>query len=186
MEDLALTGSTRYVRITESKEIERLEIAIQGQDPGGGFGYFRTLGLVDYQGAFKAWLRRFPRPTFLAALQGDRLVSWIYIDDWFEAARDGEPIHVLRSIESLPEMRSKKIGWRLMMLGLRFSPGYMIVKPMNKDAERFFRNAGYMGEEEFPRSPVDLSSHTGYLILPPYKKYALMGKMDAYFEKKSW
>jgi hypothetical protein len=59
----------------------------------------------------------------------------------------------------------------------------MITKPLNEMAEKFFKDAGFMGESEFKRCPVDLSGYSGYLILPPFKKYEILKESDRYFSK---
>ena len=63
MEFLAASGGTEYFRVTSAGQVDRLEIEEKAHGYPEGFGYFRTLGMVDYRSTFKAWLRRFPRPN---------------------------------------------------------------------------------------------------------------------------
>jgi hypothetical protein len=136
-----------------------------------GFEFFKGLGIIDYKKTFKAWLRKFPKPVFLIVTRHKKLISWVHIDEWKEGvARDGNPINILRAIETLPEFRSRKIGYRLVFLGLKYTIGYMITKPVSPEAKRFFKDLGFLEEAEFKNCPVNLLKHPGYLVLPLHKK----------------
>lgn len=136
-----------------------------------GFDFFKGLGIIDYKRTFKAWLRKFPKPLFLVAAKGDRIISWVHIDEWRgNVAKDGNSINILRAIETLPAFRSKKIGYRLVFLGLQYTVGYMITKPVSMDAKRFFHEIGFRDDSEFKNCPVNLGKHSGYMILPLYRK----------------
>ncbi len=149
-----------------------------------GFDYFKGFGVLDYAATFKAWMRRFPRPVFLVALKNRKdVAAWVYIDEWESVASDGNPGYVLRSIETLPELRGNKLGMRLLMLGLAQTAGYMLTKPMNPGAQSFFKKSGFKEEREFRTSPFDLSKHSGYMVLTIPRKKLLLDLMPKYFDK---
>lgn len=136
-----------------------------------GFEFFKGLGIIDYKKTFKAWLRKFPRPIFLVVTRQNRIVSWVHIDEYsYGVAKDGNSINVLRAIETLPKYRSKKIGYRLVFLGLQLTVGYLITKPISADSKRFFKEIGFMEDFECRNCPLDMNRLAGYLLLPLYKK----------------
>ena len=98
-------------------------------------------------------------------------------------ARDGNPVYVLRAIETKPDLRKRKIGYRLVLLGLRLTVGYMVVKPINQRAGVFFKRIGFSEKNHFRNPPIDLSKHPTYQILPIYRKNELLNKVDSYFEE---
>ncbi|MCX8174455.1 MAG: GNAT family N-acetyltransferase [Thermoplasmata archaeon] len=177
---LKKSGNIVYLKLEEPAEIDKYSVPQYGVNKG--FEFFRGLGVIDYARTFKSWLRKFPRPVFIAAVENNTVVGWVFIEEWENCAKDGGPVHVLRAIEVLPGYRNTKIGFRLLLLGLLFVVGYMITKPITPEARRFFKKYGFMEEAEFRRVPVDLSSHTGYLILPPFRRKMLLESMSAYFE----
>lgn len=178
MKSLARVGNNLYVKFEGASDLDRLEIVSTDKN---GFEYFRWLGIVDYKRTFKSWLRKFPRPILLAALENEKLLAWVFIEEWSESAKDGEPVYVLRAIETLPELRGKKIGYRLLLLSLQQTIGYIVVKPLNVESKNFFKNIGFMEDMEFKRCPIDLSTRTGYLIFPPYKRKSLLESYHKYF-----
>jgi acetoin utilization deacetylase AcuC-like enzyme len=124
VKELADFGGYRFIKLEAPEDLENFSI--------DGFGYFRGFGIIDYNRTFKAWLRKFPRPVFLVALSETSVVGWVHIDESNEGkSNDGNPIYVLRAIETLPELRRKKLGKRLVMLGLMNTVGYMVTKPVN-------------------------------------------------------
>jgi hypothetical protein len=177
-------GPQTYVKLEEASEVSSYKIVGEDADTrfaGGGFDFFRGLGIIGYEKTFKIWLRKFPRPIFIVTVEGTSIVSWVFIEEWPETASDGSPVYVLRAIETIPAMRKRRIGLRLLMLGLQQTVGYMVTKPLTHDAERFFMRAGFMNEKELRKPAIDLSKHPGYLVLPPFKKNELMEGMEKYF-----
>ncbi len=185
MKELAKGGDLIFYKFEEASEIEKFRIrgVEDGRFSGGGFEFFRGLGIIGYEKTFKMWLRKFPRPIFIAGVKGNDVVSWIFIEEWLEeSALDGMAVWVLRAIETIPPERRKKIGYRLVLLGAQQSVGYLITKPLTPEAERFFRTTGFMSPKEFKKPPIDLSRHPGHLILPPYKKNELLSQISNYFK----
>lgn len=180
MEELARDQTYRYVRLDEPRDTA--SIIVRGiEDDPEGFEFFRGLGIIGYRQTFQIWLSRFPRPLFLAALKDRELISWAFVESWQEAARDGVPVSVLRAIETLPRHRGRRLGLRLLLLAARERPGYLITKPLTKRAESFFRAAGFRGEHEFDRSPINLERHSGYLLLAPPAREALLKRESRLF-----
>ncbi len=128
------------------------------------------------------WLRKFPRPIFIVAVKGNDIVSWVFIEEWDDVAKDGSSVWVLRAIETIAPLRKKKIGYKIMILGAKYSVGYLITKPLTPEAARFFENGGFMDENEFRRPPINLSKNPGYLVLPPYKKSHLVKDLKKFFK----
>jgi hypothetical protein len=147
-----------FCHVEDPQDIEALSVE--------GFEFFKGLGIIDYKKTFMAWLRKFPKPLFFVVIQKNRIVSWVHIDEWrFGVAKDGNGIKILRAIETLPAYRSRKIGYRLVFLGLQHSVGYMITKPISPAAKRFFKDIGFKEEKECRSCPVDMSHHPGYMVL---------------------
>ncbi len=150
------------------------------------FEFFKQMGIIDYKGTFKAWLRKFPKPIFIVAMENDSIIGWVHIDEWGEGvARDGNPVYVLRAIETAPELRKRKIGYRLVLLGVYLTVGYMVVKPINQRAEVFFNRVGFKERNEFKNPPMELTKHPTYRILSMSKKQELLEKVPLYFEEIS-
>lgn len=183
MIELARSGDLIFYKLEEAAEVGKFRIAgmEDGRFSGGGFEFFRGLGIIGYETTFKIWLRKFPRPIFIVAVRGTDVVSWVFIEEWDESALDGMGVWVLRAIETLPPLRAKKVGYRLLLLGAQQSVGYILTKPLTPEAERFFRKAGFMSPKEFAKSPIDLTRHPGYLILTPYKKAQMLSQLPQYF-----
>ena len=140
------------------------------------------MGIINYKETFKAWLRKFPKPIFMVAMDKDWVLGWIHIDEWGEGvARDGSPVYVLRAIETVPKLRKRKIGYRLALLGLKLTVGYMLVKPINQRAELFFKKFGFKEKKDFKYQPVKLIKHPTYLILPMSNKRDLITNVKTWF-----
>jgi hypothetical protein len=184
LRELRRCGPHVYLKLEDAGEVGLFTVRGEMDDfspPGGGFEFFRGLGIIGYANTFKIWLRKFPRPIFIVCAENNQIISWVFIEEWPEMARDGSPVWVLRAIETLPSFRKRKIGYRLLLLGLSQTVGYLITKPLTADADRFFRRSGFMDEREFRSMPMDLSKHPGYLMLPPFRKTKLMTEIDKYF-----
>ncbi len=184
MKNLASSGIYRFIKLENADEIDRYELGLKESQPADRFEFFKGLGMVDYLKSIKTWFREFPKPIFIIAVKESSIVAWVYITGWKEPSKDGDSIYVLRAIETLSRFRSRKLGFRLLVLGLNETSGYMITKPINEKAEKFFRKSGFMSENEFKRCPIDLSSHHGYLILPPFKKFAMLKDSHRYFSNQ--
>jgi hypothetical protein len=181
---LATSGVYSFIKLETVDELDKFEIGFSDGKSDGEFGFFRGLGMVDYIRTFKTWLREFPRPIFIMAVRGKSIVAWVYITSWEDITKTGDAVYVLRAIETLARFRSRKLGYRLLIMGLNQTVGYMVTKPLNDKAEEFFRNAGFIAENELKHSPLDLSRHHGYLILPPFKKQQMLGGLSRYFTKE--
>ncbi|WP_455391679.1 N-acetyltransferase family protein [[Eubacterium] cellulosolvens] len=176
MKLLAEQGNISYIQLENPMDIDRYKLQ--------EFEFFRQMGIIDYKETFKAWLRKFPKPIFIIAMSNDSIIGWIHIDEWGEGvARDGNPVYVLRAIETVPNLRKRKIGYRLVLLGLRVTVGYMVVKPINQRAEAFFRRIGFEEKNQFKNPPMDLSKHPTYLILSMPTKQDLLKNLNSYFNE---
>ena len=180
MRELARDGKHAYVKFEASGDIDRVQIRSEETDPEG-FEFFRGLGIVGYARTFKAWLRHFPRPIFLGAVRERELVAWVFIEEHGEAAKDGSPVYVLRAIETLPALRRKGLGFRLLLLGLGQVTGYVVTKPLTREARTFFLRAGFSEIEGDERSPVEHRKFPGYLVMPPHRRREAVGRMSEYF-----
>lgn len=183
MKELARFGKYQFIKLEQASELDNYEIPCSESKYDDGFEFFRVIGITDYRKSFKAWLRRFPRPVLIIVVENNRIVSWVFIEEWYENAKDGSPVYVLRSIETIKGLREKKLGFRLLLLASLQVPGYIIAKPLNHRAEKFFENNGFMHVEEFRRRPLDLSKSPGYMILPPFKKRSLQEHAARYFDE---
>ena len=176
MKLLAKQTKISYFQLDSPLDIERFKLK--------DFEFFKQMGIIDYKETFKAWLRKFPKPIFIVALEGEYILGWIHIDEWGEGvARDGNPIYVLRAIETIPKLRKRKIGYRLVILGLRLTVGYMVVKPINQRAEVFFKRIGFYEKNMFRHPPIDLTKHPTYQILPMSRKQELLEHIKSYFNE---
>lgn len=172
---LAKQGKVSYLQVDSPTDIDKCKLE--------DFEFFKQMGIIDYKGTFKAWLRKFPKPIFIMAMENDNIIAWIHIDEWGEGvARDGNPIYVLRAIETSPGLRKRKVGYRLVLLGLYLTVGYMVVKPINQRAEVFFKRVGFKERIEFKNPPLELSKHPTYRILPMAIKQKLIKKLNLYFD----
>ena len=176
MKELAKQGNVIYLQLENPQDIDRFKLH--------EFEFFKQMGIIDYKETFKAWLRKFPKPIFIVANENESVLGWIHIDEWGEGvARDGNPIYVLRAIETSPGLRKRKIGHRLVLLGLRLTVGYMVVKPINQRAEVFFKRVGFREKNKFRNPPIDLTKHPTYQILPLSVKNELLGNLRSYFQE---
>jgi hypothetical protein len=172
---LATQESFTYLKMENSTDVNEFKIE--------GFEFFKKLGIIDYKMTFKAWLRKFPRPIVIMAVKNHKVVAWVYIDEWAEGtAHDGYPVYVLRAIETQSELRQSKIGYRLVLLGLREIVGYLITKPITPRALKFFKGIGFKERDSFRNCPIELRKFPNYLILPTYTKKELIEKIDQYFK----
>ena len=183
MQELAKTADLVFYKLEDASEVNKFRILgmEDGRFQGGGFEFFRGLGIIGYEKTFKIWLRKFPRPIFIVAVKANEIVSWVFLEEWEIAATDGMAIWVLRAIETLPSMRQKKIGYKLLMLSAQQCVGYLVTKPLTPEASRFFKLAGFMEPAEFKKAPFDQSRNPGHLIMPPYRKAMLLEKMSEHF-----
>ena len=180
MRELARDGAFAYVRFEESADVDRVQIRSVETDPEG-FEFFRGLGIIGYGRTFKAWLRHFPRPVFDAALREREVVSWAFIEEHSEPARDGNPVYILRAIETLPELRGRRLGYRLLLLGLAQVTGHVLTKPLTKEARAFFHRAGFSDLATDPRPPVEPRRFAGYVALPPHRRREALAHLEEFF-----
>ncbi len=180
MRELVRDRAYAYVKLEESADVDRVQIRSVETDPEG-FEFFRGLGIVGYARTFKTWLRHFPRPVFLAALREREVAAWAFLEESSEPAQDGSPVYVLRAIETLPELRGKRIGYRLLLLALGQVTGYVLTKPLTKEARRFFARAGFVDLEGDERPPVDPRRFAGYVVMPPHRRRAAVAQLADYF-----
>jgi len=183
MRELAREGVFTYVQFEEPADIERVQVHGIETDPRG-FEFFRGLGIVGYERTFKAWLRHFPRPIFLAALRDREVASWVFVEAHGERARDGNPLYVLRAIETLPELRGKRLGYRLLLLVLTQVTGHVLTKPLTKEAHTFFLRAGFEDLTEDGRSSVEPRRFPGYVAMAPHKRREVVATMGEYFPSR--
>jgi len=184
LEILSKGGDFEYVKLDTSAEVDSYTL-VSGKDAGtlgSGFGFFMGMGIIDYKSTFKAWLRQFPRPLFIIAVQNRNVVGWTYVEEWSEGSLTGDAVYVLRAIEVIPKFRRRKVATRLLLLSMKHTVGFLITKPLNSGAEAFFQSNGFRRPEEFPRQQVDLTSHHGYVVLTPYAKKDALDRLElAYF-----
>lgn len=179
MRELRKDKNYTYLKLEEPNEVDNFEIrGIEEEEDG--FDFFKGLGIVGYSSTFKAWLRKFPRPIFLVAVRKKRIVSWMYVEEWEEAAKDGFPVYVLRAVETAPRLRGRRIGFRLFLLMLNNTAGYIITKPLTSEAKCFFERLGFMEEGELNNSPIDLSHKSSYLVFPAHKRKIVLEKFAEY------
>lgn len=182
MRELAREGRFTYVQFEEPADIDRVQIHSEETDPTG-FEFFRGLGIVGYASTFKAWLRHFPRPIFLGALRDREVVAWVFVEEHRAHARDGNPLHVLRAIETLPDLRGKRLGYRLLLLVLSQVTGYLLTKPLTKEARSFFERAGFEALEE-GRSAVEPRDFPGYMSMTPHRRREVVATLPEYFPSR--
>ena len=158
MKTLMRMEDYEFCHVEDPQDIEELSVE--------GFEFFKGLGIIDYKKTFMAWLRKFPKPLFFVVIKKGQIVSWVHIDEWRHGvARDGNGINILRAIETLPKYRSRKIGYRLVFLGIQHAVGYVITKPVSPSAKRFFNDIGFREEKDCRSCPIDMSTHPGYMVL---------------------
>ena len=120
-----------YLQITNLNEIDNFIME--------GFNYFKEhIGILDYKKFFKAWMRRFPRPILIfAILRGLKVIGWATSEELEDPDLKAASIFVLRGIEILKQYRRKKIGSIIVALISAITPGHLITKPINKEADFF-------------------------------------------------
>jgi len=181
LETLESQLNHEYIQLTEPREVDSFKINEVGR---AHFKFLKELGIIDYKETFKIWLRKFPRPLFVICVDGKNILAWVYVEEWENSAFDGSPVYVLRSIETAEEYRRKKIGYRLLLIVANEIPGYLITKPINRRARKFFLSNGFLDKDDMELPVIDLQRHPGYLILPPFKKKKLLEEYEQYFDQK--
>lgn len=179
LEVLRTQRDKKYIKLSDPEDIDRFFIDGIGC---ASFSLLYELGIPDYEKTFKTWLRNFPTPIFIICAADRQILGWVYGEEWTEPALDGEPVYVLRTIETAIEDRGKGIGYRLLILLALETPGYLITKPINDDARKFFFENKFIDKDEMKNLSISLDSHPGYLVLPPYKKRKLVDDSDEYFD----
>jgi len=180
MRILASDSTHTFVKMEEARDIEDYVVRSVEEHPEG-FEFFRGLGILGYSKTFRMWLRKFPRPIFLAALKGREVVSWVFVEEGPDRARDGLPIFILRAIETMPPLRRLRIGYRLLLLASAQVSGYLATKPLTTQAYRFFERAGFIDIESLPRPPAPDARMPGYMILLPQKRQLLVDQLPSHF-----
>jgi GNAT superfamily N-acetyltransferase len=180
MRELAREGGFTDVRFEDPADIDRVQILGAESDPRG-FEFFRGLGIVGYARTFKAWLGHFPRPLFLAVLREREVVSWSFTEEHGDRGRDGNPLFILRAIETTPELRGKRLGYRLLLLVLSQVAGHVLTKPLTKEARAFFLRAGFEDLTEDGRSAVEPRKFPGYVAMTPHRRREAVAKLAEYF-----
>lgn len=178
LEVLRKRGDKKYIQLTEPEDLDRFIIDEVGC---ASFSLLYNLGIPDYEKTFKTWLRKFPRPIFIICAEDKEILGWVYCEEWTEPASDGEPVYVLRTIETSIEDRGKGIGYRLLILTAIETPGYLITKPINEKARRFFLENEFLDKDTIENPSINLQSSPGYLVLPPYRKRKLINDAEEYF-----
>ncbi len=179
MEVLRKHRGKKYIQLTEPEDIDRFIVDEVGS---ASFSLLYDLGIPDYVKTFKTWLRKFPRPIFIICAEDKEILGWVYGEEWSDYALDGEPVYVLRTIETAVEDRGKGIGYRLLLLMAGETPGYLITKPINERARKFFLENEFLDKDDMKSSSINLQSYPGYLILPPYRKRKLIKDENQYFD----
>jgi len=179
LEVLRTHRNRNYIQLTEPEDVDRFVIDEIG---GASFSLLYDLGIQDYNKTFKTWLRKFPRPIFIICAENREIIGWVYGEEWTESALDGEPVYVLRTIETAIGDRGAGIGYRLLILMALETPGYLITKPINERARKFFLRNKFLDKDTMDNPSIDLQSYPGYLILPPYRKRKLIDDEDQYFD----
>ena len=171
MNILAEDTKMKYYLLDEPAEVD--EFAIVDLD------FFKLYGIIDYRETFKVWLRKFPRPTFIVAVENKSIVGFIYIDPWEEMPNI---VNVLRAQETYKEKRGKKIGYKLFILGVYATPEYIITKPLTHESKKFYINLGFTDIESMSMFKR-YHSIIGYLVLPLNKRYEHLERLNTYFLK---
>lgn len=151
-----LDDGLKISKLEYSYELDKLKI--------GRFDYFnKHLGMSDYMGNFKSWLKR-QSVTLIVGIDTVTIVGWVMTERWNQNAKDGRPIYVLRAIEVSPAIARKGVGRSLFLLSSKACSGHMLTKPVNSVAKAFFISLGF--QEPGKGCPIDLGSYPGYLFLP--------------------
>ena len=169
MENIADDGKYRYILFENPLEIDRFKIA--------NFDFFKVYGFQDYKEMFKIWLRKFPTPIFICALDKNEIIAYVYVERYDTTSH--EVIYVLRTIEVQNEKRKKNIATRLFLLGLILSTGYLITKPLTKESGEFFNKFGFKDAKYEPSLKI---KRNGYVYLPLSKKVYWTQELKSYFK----
>ena len=160
----------KYYLLEEPTDIDGLRIA--------DFDFFKLYGIIDYRETFKIWLRKFPRPTLIVAVADKTIFGFIYIDSWEEMPNI---VNVLRAQETYKEVRGKKIGYKLFLLGVYATPEYIITKPLTDLSKKFYIELGFVNIDSMSMFKRH-HSIVGYLVLPLNKRYEYLKRVNDYFE----
>ncbi len=166
---LADDTQIKYYLLEEASEIDEFEIA--------DFDFFKLYGITDYGETFKVWLRKFPRPSFIVAVEDKSIIGFIYIEPWEEMPNI---VNVLRAQETYKLKRGRKIGYKLFLLGLYVTPGYIITKPLTSESKKFYINLGFVDVQNITMFKR-YHSIIGYLVLPLGKRYNHLNAIRNYF-----
>ena len=166
---LAEDTKTKYYLLDEPADVDEFKIA--------DLDFFKLYGIIDYRETFKVWLRKFPRPTFIVAVEDKSITSFIYIEPWEEMPNI---VNVLRAQETFKEKRGKKIGYKLFLLGLYATPEYIITKPLTDASKKFYMNLGFINIKSMSMFKR-YHSIIGYLVLPLNKRYEHLKNIGNYF-----
>ena len=172
MNILAEDTVLKYYLIEEAYEVDYFEIS--------NFDFFKFYGVNDYRETFKIWLRKFPRPLFIAGVMENRIISFMYLEIWEEELP--EIVNVLRAQETYEKWREKKIGYKIFLLGLFLTTGYIFTKPLTKKSAEFYKSVGFV---EFNELSIfsNFKRLSGYLVLPLAKREEHLSKIKEYFTK---
>jgi GNAT superfamily N-acetyltransferase len=151
----------RYVLFEHLEEVEHMSLE--------KLGYFKkVLGMSDYLGSFKSWIRR-PEPLVFGCLAQNLVIGWAMFERWEKTDKDRTPIFVLRMIEVAAKYRRKHIGRHLMALVMEAAPGHLVTRPLSQMSAAFFKKLGFI--EPPPGLSIDLQDKYGYLLLPTVPKF---------------
>ncbi len=169
MDILAKDTQTKYYLLDEPADVDEFKIV--------DLDFFKLYGIIDYHETFKVWLRKFPRPTFIVAVDNKTIMGFIYIEPWEEMPNI---VNVLRAQETYREMRGRKIGYKLFLLGIYATPEYVITKPLTQLSKKFYMNLGFVDIESMSMFKR-YHSIFGYLVLPLNKRYEHLTSINNYF-----
>ena len=144
-----------YYKLDTPYELDKLKF--------GEFIYFKKyLGMSDYVGNFKSWLKR-SNVLIIVAVSQNKVVGWVMNEIWSEPSIDGKPVVALRAVEVSPEITKSGIGRGLFNLTSMAVYGHIITKPVNEIAKSFFQSMKFISPDQ--NSPINLSNHPGYMVL---------------------
>lgn len=153
-----------YYKLDNPYELDRLTF--------GEFIYFKKyLGMSDYIGNFKSWLKR-SNVLIIVAVSQNKVIGWIMNEKWSEPSIDDKSVYALRAVEVSPEITKGGIGRTLFNLTSMAVYGHIITKPVNEIAKSFFTTMNFITPDQ--SSPINLSDHPGYMVL----KYDLNREHD--------
>ncbi len=144
-----------YYKLDNPYELDKLKF--------GEFIYFKKyLGMSDYVGNFKSWLKR-SNVLIIVAVSQNKVVGWVMNERWSEPSIDGKPVFALRAVEVSPDVTKSGIGRGLFNLTSMAVYGHIITKPVNEIAKSFFWSMKFVSPDQ--SSPINLSNHPGYMVL---------------------